>query len=366
MPEYTVDEVDEPVFEEADSKTRRHIIKLGVTTYVNIPRHELVVTNHDHVVKQKQAIIDSLEQDMLKMRQNQAQLVENERNIMRKHIESEFESKMNHLQSQVELLTHREKMLFEEREKYAHDMVNHHVFTLNQQLLQQHNCIRHLEEVNALLRKDTEKRTYSNNTEKGKEGEHMIESYIVDNVPTASIVNTAKVPNSTDFRCVYGNTVILIESKHVANVKKSEIDKFARDVRTNAKSIQGAIFVSITDNVRIPLKRAFDFDMIDGIPCIYITGFASNKYMLLAALHWLELYNRNVKSNALSQQVFDMLHKNIDEWQKQATMLVKHKQTANTLMEEVISMENSFSHIIANAKAQIEAVMLQKSPEKTT
>jgi hypothetical protein len=32
-----------------------------------------------------------------------------------------------------------------------------------------------------MLQKETEKRTYSNNTEKGKDGENMIESYIIDN-----------------------------------------------------------------------------------------------------------------------------------------------------------------------------------------
>ena len=321
-----IERVNNPTFDEADPQKRRTIVLLGISLYNNIPRHELVVTNSDNIVKQKQIIIDTLEQ--------------------------EHQTTVHRLQSQIEHLTQKEQTFYKERDKYAFEMVNRCMASTNRQLEQQN---KYIEEMNERLRKD--KRSYANSTEKGKEGECMIESYIVDHIPTATIENTANVPNCTDFRCVFGDFHILIESKHVANVKKSEVDKFARDVRTNAPSIQGAIFVSITEGVRIPCKRSFDYDTIDGVPCIYISGFATNKHMLLAALQWLDMYNKNAKGNACSHQLFDILYKGIEEWERHFSMINKLKRSVRTTMDDIIMLENTFGNTIANTKAQIESIM---------
>lgn len=335
-----IERVNNPTFDEADPQKRRTIVLLGISLYNNIPRHELVVTNSDNIVKQKQVIIDTLEQEIFMLRQKQ---------------NNEHQAKVHSLQSQIEHLTQKEQTFYEERDKYAFEMVNRCMANANQQLEQQNKYIQKMEKMNEMLRKD--KRSYANNTEKGKEGEYMIESYIVDHIPTATIENTANVPNCTDFRCVFGDIHILIESKHVANVKKCEVDKFARDVRTNAQSIQGAIFVSVTEGVRIPCKRSFDYDTIDGVPCIYISGFATNKHMLLAALQWLDMYNKNAKGNACSHQLFDILYKGIEEWERHFAMITKLKRSVRTTMDDITMLENTFGNTIANTKAQIESIM---------
>lgn len=347
----SIERVNNPTFDEADPQKRRTIVLLGVTTYNNIPRHELVVGTNKN-----DDVIRDLEQQLLSLRRSQ----ENELKTQRERLRVEYDTEINGLRSRLDYMTSKEQTFYEDRDRYAMEMVDRCMITKNQELEKLQKYVKTIEEMNEMLRKETEKRTYSNNTEKGKDGENMIESYIIDNVPTASIVNTANVPNCTDFRCAFGNYDILIESKHVANVKRSEVEKFARDVRTNAQSVQGAIFVSITDGVRIPCKRSFDYEMIDGVPCIYISGFASNKHMLIAALQWLELYNRNVKGNVLSSQVFDLLYKTIDEWQKHFGMLTKHKRSVRALMDDVITMENNISTTIANTKAQIEAIMYHR------
>lgn len=342
----SIERVNNPTFDEADPQKRRTIVLLGVTTYNNIPRHELVVgaNKNDDVIR-------DLEQQLISLRRAQ----ENELNTQRERLRVEYETERNSLLSKIEHLTQKEQTFYEERDKYAFEMVNRCMANANQQLEQQNKYIQKIEEMNEMLRKD--KRSYANNTEKGKEGECMIESYIVDHVPTATIENTANVPNCTDFRCVFGDFHILIESKHVANVKRSEVDKFARDVRTNAQSIQGAIFVSITEGVRIPCKRSFDYDTIEGVPCIYISGFASNKHMLLAALQWLYMYNKNAKGNACSHQLFDILYKGIEEWERHFAMLTKLKRSVRTTMDDIIMLENTFGNTIANTKAQIESIM---------
>jgi len=65
--EYLIDTIDDPLFAQATSGVRRTIVLLGLNTYKNIPRNELVVSS-DTVVKQKDQIIQRLEDELTTLR----------------------------------------------------------------------------------------------------------------------------------------------------------------------------------------------------------------------------------------------------------------------------------------------------------
>lgn len=347
---YLVEPVNHPVFDDADPGKRRTIVLLGINTYVNIPRHELVVIpNETQIVQQKQETIDALERENHLLRSTQAARLEEER----ERIDSVHAKELERLQAQIQALVDAQRTFYAERDVYASHFADRCMKDLKAQLESEKALVSTMRQ---LIEKYEDKRFYEHNTAKGDDGEDMIEAYL-SGVPNTTITNTAKTPNCTDFRCTFGNHEFLIESKYVVKVKKETIDKFVRDVKVNANSIHGAIFVSITDGVRIPRKQLFDYELVDGVPCVYLTSFETNPQTLLAALQWLELYNRNITGNMLSKTVTDLLYGVLDEWKHHFEALSKHKRAVRVIYEDVTRMESNVSLTIANTTSRIETVI---------
>ena len=340
-PNYYITPVNHPVFDDADPETRRTIILLGINTYVNIPRHELVV-----IPSETQETIDALQQELQKQTLRVTEAVEEERKRLGLlHVQD-----VERLQTQIQSHVEAQRSFYAERDIYASHFADRCMKDLNKQLEEQRA---HVATLRQLVEKYEEKRVYENNTAKGDTGEDMIEAYL-SGIPNTSLVNTGKTPNCTDIRCTFGSHEFLIESKYVVKVKKETIDKFVRDVKANANSIHGAIFVSITDGVRIPRKQLFDYELVEGVPCVYIAHFETNPQALLAALQWLDLYNRNITGNRLSQTATDLLYSVLDEWKHQFESLSKLKRTVRVLYEDVTRMETDVSLSIANTTSRLD------------
>lgn len=351
---YKIEPVNNETFDNADPETRRTIVLLGVNTYINIPRHELVVVpNENKMLNQKQEIIDQMERENQMLRSIQNKRINEAVEEERTRTGIVHSKELDRLQAQIQSFVDAQRTFYADRDEYANQFADRCMKDLKAQLETERAYSSTLKQLND---KYEDKRVYENNTAKGDDGEDMIETFL-SAVPNLIITNTAKTPNCTDFRCTYGSHEFLIESKYVVKVKKETVDKFVRDVKVNANSIHGAVFVSITDGVRIPKKHTFDYELVDGVPCVYITSFETNKQTLLAALQWLELYNRNITGNLVSKTVTDMLYGVLDEWKHHFEALSKHKRAVRVIYEDVTRMESNVSLTIANTTARIESVI---------
>ena len=352
---YVCELVDSQTFLRADPKLRTQIIRLGVHTYENIPRSELVISNHDDArLRHKQECIDALECELNELRSKFSSNMETQLDEQREQLAHEFEVRL----TQARQLAEQRTEMSDLRRKIERD--NYEVMYDKEKEYHEKELESYKREVNQM--KDmyesvkAQTRTYTNNTEKGQDGENMIEAYIWT-IPGAKSTNTGKTASCTDIRCSFGHCEILIESKNVKVVQKREIDKFTRDVQMNASSVNGAIFVSIMEGVRVPNKCAFDFEMISGVPCIYVSGFEGNKNILLAAFQWLELYNQNSSCNVSTNKVHDMLFGALEEWKRHVDALQKHKRLINTLLQDAATMENNMTRSMMNTKTQLQTVL---------
>jgi hypothetical protein len=111
----SIERVNNPTFDEADPQKRRTIVLLGVTTYNNIPRHELVVGTNKN-----DDVIRDLEQQLLSLRRSQ----ENELKTQRERLRVEYDTEINGLRSRLDYMTSKEQTFYEDRDRYAMEMVD--------------------------------------------------------------------------------------------------------------------------------------------------------------------------------------------------------------------------------------------------
>ena len=121
----SIERVNNPTFDEADPQKRRTIVLLGVTTYNNIPRHELVVGTNKN-----DDVIRDLEQQLLSLRRSQ----ENELKTQRERLRVEYDTEINGLRSRLDYMTSKEQTFYEDRDRYAMEMVDRCMITKNQEL----------------------------------------------------------------------------------------------------------------------------------------------------------------------------------------------------------------------------------------
>jgi hypothetical protein len=247
------------------------------------------------------------------------------------------------LKEKVEALSEFNKEKTEVQARHTHTL-----FELNKEKIEeQARHIHTLLELNKVLTEERScaNREFSSNTEKGRVGENMVTGYL-GTIPGTKMSDKSDVAMCSDIWLEYGNTNILIECKNVKVVKKSEIDKFYRDVRMN--SVDGAIFVSIISNVKIPHKHAFDVEILDGkTPCIFITGFENNQFVLYAAMQWLKLYKENC-SQSDATMMKNILVGVLTEWRKQLTWIQKHKRTIQQMIDDVAQTEAQMNLALMN------------------
>lgn len=109
---------------------------------------------------------------------------------------------------------------------------------------------------------------YGNSSTKGKLGEANLASVLTRLYPAAECENTSGTPNSGDFRLTRGPGLppILFETKdYLANVDKSEIQKFIRDAET-----QGMHGVFLSQSSGIAYKQNFQIEFDGGRILVYV------------------------------------------------------------------------------------------------
>lgn len=282
--------------------------------------------------------------------------------------------------------------LREDREMYAMEIRRqlHTECTLELQKkqLEVDHCaekMSHLNEMNEMLRKEaaamalaaaaaqTNPSTpqYSSNTNKGEVGEDMIVAYL-ETVAGTVVTKTANKAMSTDVWCAYGGHCnVMIESKHVKKVKKTELDKFYRDVDENRGGMDGAIFVSISEGVRIPHKMTyFDCELRDGrVPCIFVSNFENNNHLLFAALQWIKLYKQRCGDKAYISRMVDAFRDVMQQMEIQTEAVRMAKCAAKTMHDNVMGIEAGMRKMLQRMTASLENEMplsLNTVSEQTT
>lgn len=190
------------------------------------------------------------------------------------------------------------------------------------------------------MRRDGEPTVYANNTDKGDAGENMILS-VLETIPGTHVTNTSNKAMCADMWCNYANCDIMIESKHVKSVKNNEVVKFHRDIEMNT-AIDGAIFISISEGVRIPHRRKyFDFDMLDGrVPCVYLSDFEVNSQTLFLALQLIKLYKQRDGDNEVVIKLKEAFIGIMKEFEVEMDTIRKMKKTAKGFLTDLVKMDD--------------------------
>jgi hypothetical protein len=314
-------------FMDASPEQRCNIVNMGVLALDSIE----VTKNTESENKRN----EYLEGVIVKLHAENARIVEER--------EMYVERCVTNLKEKADALTEFNKEKTEDQLRYIHSFSELNKEKFDEQARHIHTLL----ELNKVLTEERScaNREFSSNTEKGRVGENMVTAFL-GTIPGTKISDKSDVAMCSDIWLEYGNTNILIECKNVKAVKKSEIDKFYRDVRMN--SVDGAIFISIISNVKIPHKHAFDVEILDGkTPCIFITGFENNQFVLYAAMQWLKLFKENC-SKSDGTVMKNLLVGVLTEWRKQLTWIQKHKRMIQQMIDDVAQTEAQMNLAMMN------------------
>lgn len=296
-------------FVDASPEQRGNIVNLGVLALDSVELSKKTESDNKRN--------ESLESVITKLHAENARLVEER--------DSYVERCLVNLKEKTDALSEYNKWKMEEQARHIHTLSE-----LNKVLTEERSCAN---------------REFSSNTEKGRVGENMVTGYL-GTIPGTKMSDKSDVAMCSDIWLEFGNTNILIECKNVKTVKKAEVDKFYRDVRMN--SVDGAIFVSIINQVKIPHKHAFDVEILDGkTPCIFITSFENNQFVLYAAMQWLKLYKENC-SQTDATLMKNVLVGVLSEWRKQLNWIQKHKRTIQQMIDDVAQTEAQMNLALMN------------------
>ena len=130
----------------------------------------------------------------------------------------------------------------------------------------------------------TQKSTY-----KGQDGEEYIQNQLNLLFPKAEIEDTHTIPGRGDFIMRDDNFTMMIENKNYSkNVQKSEIDKFYRDMDSEANNdVQCGVLVSL--NTGICCKEDFELEIRNNKPILFLHKLQDNLYHLRLAVKFFKL-----------------------------------------------------------------------------
>ena len=128
-----------------------------------------------------------------------------------------------------------------------------------------------------------------NSAIKGQDGEDYVFNQLNLLFPKAEIENTSKIDGRGDFIMREKEFVMMIENKNYSiNVKKSEVDKFYRDVESPAnKDVQCAVLISL--NTGICNKKDFQLEIRNGKPVLFLHRVQNNMQKLILAVKFFNL-----------------------------------------------------------------------------
>lgn len=232
----------------------------------------------------------------------------------------------------------------------------------------------------------------SKSSNKGKEGELFLQSYLTDKFPFSKFFDMTNEPHQGDFHLHLTNAKLLIESKNVERIQKvRDLDKFTKDIQTcsDQNKINAGLFICLNDIIIKDGTKHFIFEFIDNIPVIYISNVINELDLISISILILENIVSSLNCYKQSSEEFeetrrhiidtlkvimsnmDMLSQDIyaDEQDIQNLMsrIQRKKETMKSMnmkMMELISNDKSLNHIQlashTNPEQDFEQYLLQK------
>lgn len=154
----------------------------------------------------------------------------------------------------------------------------------------------------------------SKSSNKGKEAEFFLQSYINDKFKLSKLFDMTNEPHSGDYHLHLNNSKILIESKNVEKIQKvRDLDKFVRDIQTcsNQNKINAGLFICFNDIIIKDGTRNFIFEFIDNTPVIYISNAIDNLDMISTSILILENIVSSLNYYKQSSEEFEQSRKHI-------------------------------------------------------
>jgi hypothetical protein len=203
----------------------------------------------------------------------------------------------------------------------------------------------------------------------GLAGENEVQKILQDRY---TIINTAKSGKCGDFVIVVNGVRILIEvKKHSKTVPSIEIDKFYRDIDSNA-SISGAIMISLTSKI-VGINRSMEYThhYVNGsvVPIIFlslkdIVDHAIAKECLYSAIDIL-LTESNSKNTCIDIgdniiHAINNIDQNLDLMSQCRLMIHETQSMFNKqlgrLMHQVLSAEINIKNSIRLLKSEVDVI----------
>lgn len=177
-----------------------------------------------------------------------------------------------------------------------------------------------------------------NSTIKGKDSEEELFTALNQLFPTAVIEDTHNIPGRGDFIVRFDDIVMMVETKnYTRNVQKSEVDKFYRDMESQANSdIQCGLLLSM--NCGICAYDDFALEVRAGKPVMFLHNIRDNITHIRIATHMFRLIlsqNSLDLSNKELRGRLAQLAKNVKtNYQKQKNHLDKYYQQSLVFIED--------------------------------
>ena len=186
-----------------------------------------------------------------------------------------------------------------------------------------------------------------NSTLKGQDGENMTFQQLNLLFPKAEIEDTHSTPTRGDFIMREENFTMMIENKNYGkNVQKAEIDKFYRDLDSEANNdIQCAVFVSLKTG--ICNKNDFEFEVRNKKLILFIHKLSENFFNIVLAVKFfkvlLEQKSLDLTNKDILCQFKNMLSIIKRNFNKQKSKLDKyHKEQSDLIIDQELNIVNLY------------------------
>lgn len=402
--QYKIEPINNDTFDNADPQTRKTIVLLGISTYENMPRSDVVFhdRHNDARLKQKEDTINHLEEELRNVREKHAanlkhelHLRETETSVRLKHqqqmidkldqenrtmrdkhnqeIEDQitnarkrFDMEYQRVESMNAKLNEDIKRLLEDRDKYVQEQVDRTADVYKEQLKLEKEKMVLQESFNSRLKEELESfraRKTTSLVSVGMIGELQVKQFVESNFHEGQLSDMTKNPDNADYHFEYKGARILIEVKNYTSpIPSHTIDKFYRN--THQTKVDGAIIVSCVDGIRFPNRNPLlDWGFYQNTPTLFITDFFSNPMILyggiLAMVHYIrskkEFEKDNTESAQKHKEMCSEILGDIETWVPLADKATKQAkstwETMNDLNQKIMNRLSKYDTPTSALKA---------------
>ena len=189
-----------------------------------------------------------------------------------------------------------------------------------------------------------------NPVELGVQGETFVESQLRSMFRQDRIEVTSKKAAQADLKLYRPNHTFLIEAKNVKRLVDTDLTKFYRDIEANSGEIDAAVFISLKDIVLVHGYSSTHFEIVKGIPVLYVGGVLECPRAMEFGIRMLEqiLNSGMCKDKAVSessdyfQQVaFKCASRLLTNFYNEQANIAKDKKILGALFQQITTREKA-------------------------